>query len=126
MPGTAAVKNIAGTSVKVHNHLSTKEINNAINESKLIISRSGYTTIMDLVNLQKSAVLVPTPGQTEQEYLAGYLSEKKYFYTVRQEDFSLEKVLINFEKSSLLIPVFPADDYKKIITSLPGLLNKKL
>ena len=46
---------------------------------------------MDLVTLQKNAILVPTPGQTEQEYLAAYLMEKKIFFTCKQENFSLKK-----------------------------------
>ena len=58
-------------------------------EASLIISRSGYSTIMDLVQLQKRAILVPTPGQTEQEYLASYLMEKKFFIAIEQKAFSL-------------------------------------
>ena len=55
-----------------------------ITESESIITRSGYTSIMDLISLNCSALLIPTPGQTEQEYLAVYLSEKGWFDTVNQ------------------------------------------
>ena len=58
------------TAIEIINHLSAAELNIAFQQSKIIICRSGYTTIMDLVKLGKSAILVPTPGQTEQEYLA--------------------------------------------------------
>ena len=34
--------------------------------------------------------MVPTPGQTEQEYLANYLNEKGLFYTMSQKAFNLE------------------------------------
>jgi len=47
--------------------------------SKEIISRSGYTSIMDYVHLGVGAKLVPTPGQTEQMYLAEYLNGKMGF-----------------------------------------------
>jgi len=47
-----------------------------IESSRNIIARSGYTTIMELVSLNCTALIIPTPGQTEQEYLAKYLSEK--------------------------------------------------
>ena len=57
-------------------HLSSKELNKAILQSRFIISRSGYSTIMDLHKLGKNAILIPTPGQTEQEYLANYLAKK--------------------------------------------------
>ncbi|MEZ4922633.1 MAG: glycosyltransferase [Crocinitomicaceae bacterium] len=49
---------------------STKELNQLINQSKTIISRAGYTTIMEMITLEKKAILIPTKGQFEQEYLA--------------------------------------------------------
>ncbi len=54
-------------------------------DAQLIICRSGYSTIMDLFTLGKTALLVPTPGQPEQEYLAGYLSGKYGFNTITQK-----------------------------------------
>ena len=66
-------------SIEIVNHLSAEELNIAFQQSEMIISRSGYSTIMDLVKLGKKAILVPTPGQTEQEYLADYLMEKNIF-----------------------------------------------
>jgi UDP:flavonoid glycosyltransferase YjiC (YdhE family) len=69
-----------------YNHLSAPQMKNIITGSNYIISRSGYTTIMELVSLNCTALLIPTPGQTEQEYLAEYLSEKGWFYTVSQLD----------------------------------------
>jgi predicted glycosyltransferase len=41
---------------------------------------------MELVSLNCTALIIPTPGQTEQEYLAKYLSEKGWFYTLRQDE----------------------------------------
>ena len=54
--------------------------------SDSIISRSGYTTIMELISMNCAALLIPTPGQTEQEYLAEYLSEKGWFHTISQSE----------------------------------------
>lgn len=73
--------------------LNTIALEKLIRNSKLVICRSGYSSIMDLVTLKKKAVLIPTPGQTEQEYLAKYLSENKVFYSLKQDEFKLEKVL---------------------------------
>lgn len=56
------------------------------NRARVIVSRSGYTTVMDLAALGKRAVLVPTPHQTEQEYLGQYLSEKHFFITAHSEN----------------------------------------
>lgn len=69
-----------------YNHLPSAEMKKIIKGSTGIIARAGYTTIMELVSLNCSALLVPTPGQTEQEYLAGYLSEKGWFLAIRQKD----------------------------------------
>lgn len=62
-------------------------------QSNLIICRSGYSSIMDLEVLQKKAVLVATPGQTEQEYLAKLLSKKSNYKFVGQIEFDLKKLL---------------------------------
>jgi len=68
------------------NHLSAPEMTTMIKGSESVISRSGYTTIMDLIALNCSALLIPTPGQTEQEYLAEYLSGMGWFVTIAQKN----------------------------------------
>jgi predicted glycosyltransferase len=55
----------------------------------MVLSRAGYSTIMDLLKLGKRAILVPTPGQTEQEYLGHYLSGKQMALCIEQSAFSL-------------------------------------
>jgi len=65
-------------------HLPAPEMAQIIKGSKSVITRSGYTTIMELISLGTSALLIPTPGQTEQEYLAGYHSGKGWFTSVSQ------------------------------------------
>ncbi len=62
-----------------YNHLPAPEMKTVITGSNSIITRSGYTTIMELISLNCSALLIPTPGQTEQEYLARYLQKKGWF-----------------------------------------------
>jgi hypothetical protein len=62
--------------VTVCNYMSTEELQEYILKADKIICRSGYSSIMDLHALGKlqNATLIPTPGQTEQEYLAEYIS----------------------------------------------------
>jgi UDP-N-acetylglucosamine:LPS N-acetylglucosamine transferase len=67
------------------NHLPPDKMQNIITGSEVVITRSGYTTIMELISLNCSALLIPTPGQTEQEYLAKYLSLKGWFTTMTQK-----------------------------------------
>jgi len=57
-----------------------------------VISRSGYTTIMDLAVLEKKAYFIPTPGQNEQEYLAKRLTKLGIVPSCKQADFKLEKL----------------------------------
>lgn len=83
--------------LKIINHLSACELSTYIQQSKWILARAGYSTIMDLATLQKKAILVPTPGQGEQEYLAGYLKEKKIFFTCSQQSFLLKDAIQNAE-----------------------------
>lgn len=61
------------------------EINQLLNGAKIIISRSGYSSIMDYEKLRLKAVLIPTPGQSEQEYLGKYLSQKSRYWTIAQK-----------------------------------------
>ena len=67
-----------------------------IMSSGVIISRAGYTSIMDFVHLKKPAILIPTPGQTEQEYLAEHLSDKQMFLFCEQKAFDLESAREKF------------------------------
>ncbi|WP_299339105.1 glycosyltransferase [uncultured Psychroserpens sp.] len=76
----------------IYNFMTSSELESAINESRLIVSRSGYTTVMDLTKLSKTAFFIPTPGQFEQEYLAKRLTKLGYVPSCSQEAFNLEKL----------------------------------
>ena len=75
--------------IRLVNHLPSGELGRVIVQSGLVIARSGYSTIMDLLSLGKKAVLIPTPGQPEQEYLAGYLFGRRLAYAEDQSSFDL-------------------------------------
>jgi UDP-N-acetylglucosamine transferase subunit ALG13 len=72
--------------IAFYNHLPASRMRGIIEDSEIIISRSGYTTIMELISLKCTALIIPTPGQTEQEYLAEYLSQKGWFTTISQNE----------------------------------------
>ncbi|MFM8448471.1 MAG: glycosyltransferase [Haliscomenobacter sp.] len=69
--------------------LTSAELNQAFAESNLVVCRSGYSTLMDLAACRKKALLIPTPGQTEQEYLSDYLFEKGFFLSRSQDEVNL-------------------------------------
>jgi len=89
--GLPGEKNIIPSTNTIHfyNHLSSEELNNEAMKAEYIISRSGYSTVMDIAALSKKSILIPTPGQTEQEYLANYLMKKQFSFCLKQNNFSL-------------------------------------
>ncbi|MDZ4809785.1 MAG: glycosyltransferase, partial [Bacteroidota bacterium] len=104
LPGFASM--IPSTNmIKFYNHLPAAELNIEMQEAEYIISRSGYSTVMDLVALQKKSILIPTPGQTEQEYLGIYLMKKGIAVSISQKDFSLQKALAHAAEYNYQIPV---------------------
>lgn len=77
----------------IKSHLNATELNAATLQSGLIICRSGYSTIMDLAKLEKKAIFIPTPGQTEQEYLANNFMQKGICFSQKQAEFDFEKAI---------------------------------
>jgi predicted glycosyltransferase len=72
--------------VTIVSHLEDKVLAEILQNAETIYCRSGYSTLMDLYALGiKNAVLIPTPGQTEQEYLAEHFA-KKGFKILMQND----------------------------------------
>jgi UDP-N-acetylglucosamine transferase subunit ALG13 len=113
--------------VTLYNHLKDDEISQLIKSSGIIICRAGYSTIMDLVALGRGAVLVPTPGQTEQQYLARYLSVKGEFQWMPQESFSIGNALQagkNLQGAKGLED--KGDLLKKVIAAFPGRVKKSV
>lgn len=80
-------------SITVYNHLPSRQMEELINQSEIIISRSGYSTVMDLLPLGKKCIFIPTPGQTEQEYLAEFLASKNWCITDKQDRFSIPELI---------------------------------
>jgi predicted glycosyltransferase len=77
-------------SCSIKGYVSNEEKDDLMNRAKFVICRSGYTSMMDLAELDKRhALLIPTPGQTEQEYLSKYYAEKGWFFSKSQYDLSL-------------------------------------
>lgn len=76
----------------VYNYMTSEELEKTIHESELVISRSGYSSIMDMAKLGKKAFFIPTPGQYEQEYLAERLFELNIAPFCQQEDFTFNQL----------------------------------
>lgn len=76
-----------------YNFMTAAQLEKAFNESKMVLCRSGYTTVMDLAHLGKKAFFIPTPGQYEQEYLAKRLKKEGYVPYAKQEKFTPQMLL---------------------------------
>ena len=102
--------------LKVYNHLDAKELEQQLQSAKIIVARAGYSTIMDLLYLQKNAILIPTPGQTEQEYLANYLVSKGNFIFVNQDESEIMQALKNHEQR-IAVHAYPTHPcFEKIVS----------
>ena len=78
---------------RIYDHLEAADLLLEIEHAEMIICRSGYTSLMELLPLGKKLILIPTPGQAEQEYLATYCMHKGFAFSITQEKFSLEEAL---------------------------------
>lgn len=88
--------------VTFYNFMQTEQLEKTFNESEMVLCRSGYTTIMDLVKLEKKAFFIPTPGQFEQEFLAEKYKRGGILPTAKQDRFKMDAVY-----SVQLYPGFP-------------------
>jgi uncharacterized protein (TIGR00661 family) len=81
--------------ITIKSHLETDKFQEILKNADIIIARAGYSTIMDLITLKRTAILIPTPGQTEQEYLANYLHNRNMFINIEQQKLDIEKAISN-------------------------------
>jgi UDP:flavonoid glycosyltransferase YjiC (YdhE family) len=83
-PGNHALQDQSDT-CRIIPYASTGDKESLMNRAKFIICRSGYTSMMEIAELGKRhALFIPTPGQTEQEYLSWYYEKKGWFHSKSQ------------------------------------------
>ncbi len=104
--------------IKIVSHLQSEEMQIAIQNADIILSRSGYSTVMDLASLGKKAIFIPTPGQTEQEYLAEMFMKKGIAFSQTQTSFDLKKALIQSENYKGFEKIEPDNELEKRIDKL--------
>lgn len=102
--------------ITYYNFMNTRQIEQTFNESEIVLSRSGYTTIMDLAVLQKKAFFIPTPGQYEQEYLAKKLKNNNLVPYVEQDNFRIEALaeIKNYQGLPIVNTAFDWADLLKV------------
>jgi UDP-N-acetylglucosamine transferase subunit ALG13 len=103
--------------IRLISHLPGEALFQLTQSSSIIISRGGYSTLMDLALLNKQCIFVPTPGQTEQEYLVDALSAENMVYGVRQDKFNLEAALASVKTTKGFLIQSDAEEFKNTLTS---------
>lgn len=79
--------------ITYYNFMTSNEIETSINESEMVLCRSGYSSVMDLAKLEKKAFFIPTPGQFEQEYLAKKYKRNGITPFAKQDEFRIENLM---------------------------------
>lgn len=104
--------------VTIVNFLPSSQLELAFAQSEFIVSRSGYTTVMDILSLGKKSILIPTPGQTEQEYLGRHLHAQEWAMCVSGLHFSLEETFEAAQKFNYRFLSFNTNSYQPALDEL--------
>lgn len=111
--------------VEVVSNLPSEKLQEAILSSEIVLSRSGYSSVMDYAILKNKVIFVPTPGQTEQEYLADYLSIQNIAYSISQNELDIEVAIAEARKYSGFVENYCSLDFKVAVDELLGMIKKR-
>ena len=92
-----AIRNDIPPNINYYKQITGDILQPLLEKATMVVCRSGYSTLMDMVALNKKAIIIPTPGQTEQEYLGKHLHAEGVFFATEQKNFDLKASL---EKAS--------------------------
>ncbi|UCF11981.1 MAG: hypothetical protein JSW06_08055 [Thermoplasmatales archaeon] len=109
--------------ISTYSFLTKEKREELLNRAKIVVSRSGYSTIMDLGVIDTKALLIPTPGQIEQEYLSEYHNKKGTFYSVKQNEINLKK---DVEISKKTTGIKRNCDVHKTVENFMDVLNSSI
>ncbi len=125
-PGYAPKKSLTSGNVETIPFLDRQTLHQYIGRSKILLSRSGYTTLMDLALSRKKAILVPTPGQSEQIYLAELHRERGHFFATAQQKFILSEAMNQTKQYYSGIPAnyYPADGENLLSQAIETFLSQ--
>ena len=113
------------TNVEAVSYLGSEELLNEMQHARWILSRPGYSTLMDLAVLGKKALFVPTPGQTEQEYLAQQMMNAGIAYAVPQKNFNLQQALAESTKYAGFKETGGGEDFKEVVNGFLDRLRER-
>jgi hypothetical protein len=95
--------------ITIHGFLERDEQIQMMNRAGVIVTRSGYTTLMELSQIGRKALLIPTVGQSEQEYLAEYHRQRGSVHSVVQSELDLPRDVAMAEALPGLLRMAPSE-----------------
>ncbi|MFM7838856.1 MAG: glycosyltransferase [Chitinophagaceae bacterium] len=122
VPLNSTMPNVSA-SVKIFNRLDTTALQSLCCQANYVISRSGYSSLMDYARLGCRPILIPTPGQAEQEYLAKYFASRKWGLQILQEEFHLGSALELADRFPFQHPALRLDQYPQVVQAGLSLMN---
>ena len=117
---TEEAEKINKDNLKIYSFLTKKKREDFLNRAKLVVSRSGYSTIMDMALTNTKALMTPTPGQIEQEYLSEYHNEKGTFYSVNQNNINL---ITDVEKAKVTSGIEKKCSVEKTVENIMNVIH---
>lgn len=103
------------------NHANDAAFAELVKGAKLVVCRSGYSTLMDLIHFNTPLLCVPTPGQPEQEYLAQHWQKQGWCITQNQKDMDIQKAIAQLSHSTINFPNIPSGLEKQLDQLLASL-----
>lgn len=117
--------NISNSFVTIFNYVNSEQLEKLVINSTFIICRSGYSSLMDYLFLKKKMCLIPTPAQTEQNYLATYFQEKKWAIYEPQNNFKLEVAIEKMNQFNFQFPSLENNFFENIVDDTISLVLEK-
>jgi len=114
IPGKTSVSYPA-SNIELISHMNDEDILRTISGAEVVISRSGYSTLCDLASMGKRLIVVPTPGQTEQEYLADKHAADNLLVKAEQSDFNIMDCLEKVKRAKPFS--IPSEDNLRAVTT---------
>ncbi|MDY0103987.1 MAG: glycosyltransferase [Lentimicrobium sp.] len=113
-----------GPLLDLTDHLTAGKLEHILHSRPLVICRAGYSTLMDIAFTGNKAILVPTPGQTEQEYLAKKLSGEGIYFAAAQNKLNLKS-----DYHTAIVGIKPVEkqnetSYKSAVDAIIGRLSQ--
>lgn len=103
---------------EVYGYLDRRAQAEMLNRARVVVTRSGYTTLMELAELGKRALFIPTPGQSEQEYLAHFHRSRGHVWSTTQRTLDIPADVQRAQRAAGMPHISSADSVKNFMAAI--------